>query len=326
MSEAAQGTLTDYYGKLFQDGYLVSLHISRWGMEAKLDKKDIGVDKVNSLVRLGTKLLIAPEEISKFVSLEGKARRFLYKNAFTFPIAEAHFIPKKKIPALLSQLNTYKLEYQKLTDSLLERYEGLKASVIEKWDEEHREALLRCYPTTAKLRSKFSFDISIFELAVPKDFNEVDLLETINKERMNEDARKQALDEAKRAIASQKEHAMQQLKEFTTEAAKAVRSQLVEMCESICDQVRRGEVLTARSTRRIIDEIDNFRALNFFDDAAVSAEIERLSAVVTGGHNFRTDKEAITLLTNQLEEVKKRAVTDEDLDGVSENYFRVINI
>ena len=319
-------TLKSYYDKLFQDGYLVCLHISRWGMGAQLEKKDIGVENVNALVRLGKKLLIEPEEISKFTSIEGKARRFLAANAYSFPIAEAHFVPKTKVPFVIQTLNTYKAQFEELVNSFIARYDELKQKVISKWPEDLQIALEGCYPRKDQLKSKFDYSLSIFEISMPKEFDDIGIDKLIEKEKAKAEAHKEALKAAQDALKEQHTKSLKQLESFTTEAAKAIRVQVVEMCKSIVGRIERKEVITKKSTDLILQEIENFRSLNFLNDKEVAEEITRLEAVVNGGHNFRTDQEAIALLDTQLKTVLTSAEDDTALDTISGEYFRSIQV
>jgi hypothetical protein len=319
-------TLKSYYDKLFQDGYLVCLHISRWGMGAQLNKKDLGVDEVNSLVRLGKKLLIEPAEISKFSNIEGKARRFVYSNSYRFPIAEAHFVPKTKIPTVIQKLNSYKDEYYKLVDKFIGEYDKLKATAKGKWPADLHEQLEKCYPAQDQVKSKFSFNVSIFEISMPKEFSDINIAELIEKEKINKDARREALEAAQAALKDQHERSLRQLEAFTQEAAKALRVQIVEMCKLVVGQIERKEAITRTSTQRILEQVENFRSLNFLNDSVVAAEITKLETIVNGGHNFRTDQEAIKLLNDQLTIVSTAAKEDADLDELTDNYFRAIKI
>jgi len=317
--------LKAYYDKLFQDGYLVSVHVSKWGMGTQLSKDDLNLESLPKLFKLGRKMLIDPKHLAEFTSIEGKARRYLYSNSYDFPVAEAHFVPRKKVPQVVESLNKFRTEYQELTAKFIEKYEEYRDEILAEFPD-IAEVLRPYYPAKETLNDKFSFSYSIFELSVPRQFGEVDIKELINQELVLDEAKEEAKAEVQKELQIQYQQSVAQLERFTEEAARALRSQIVSMCQSLIDKIARKDLVTRTSLNSVRAEIENFRTLNFLDDKAVADEIDKLEKVVDSGLDFRSDAEAIAVLNNALTETLNTANNITDIPHVRGTYFRALKL
>jgi hypothetical protein len=312
-------TLREHYAKVFQDGHLVSVHVSKWGMDTNLKKEDLETNKtLPKIYKLGKKMLIAEERLNEFMSIEGKARRFLYKNSFDFPVGEAHFVPRKAIPNVLLVLDKYQTEYTKLADMFIAKFGEYKKEMMNKYPE-LKDSM---YPKVETLRDRFHFSISMYELAMPKELAEVDLKELISRERAEEEVKAQL----KKQLEGQYINSMHQLEKFTEEAAKALRVQMVTLCSSLIEKINNKEIISKSKINMIRQEIDNFKVMNFLDDKVVAGEIEKLEKVLEGRHNFRSDQEAIDSLNNALSSVVEKAQNITDIATIRGSYFRAIKV
>lgn len=318
-------TLKNYYDRLFQDGYLVSVHVSKWGMGTQLNKDDLNIDAVPKLFKLGRKMLIDPKHLNAFSSIEGKARRYLYSNSYDFPVAEAHFVPKRKMPEVIEKLNRFRLEYQELVDEFIVNYDEYKQAVLDEYPD-LVDMLTPLYPAKATLPEKFGFRYSIFELSIPRKFDEVDIKAVYTREEALSEAKAEAKEEVDRELAVQYRQSMEQLTKFTEEAAKALRSQIVTLCQNIIGKIERKEILTRLTFNNVREEINNFRSLNFLDDQAVEAEIDKLEKLVDGGLDFKNDAEALQALNSSLNSVLNTANNLADIPTVRGKYFRAISL
>lgn len=319
-------SLTDsvkaYYDKLFQDGFLVSIHVSKWGMSTHLSKEDIEYEKaVPAIFKLGKKMLIDPERFNEFSRVEGKARRYLATNSYDFPIGEAHFVPKKKVREVLVNLDKVKQEFMKLKTRFIENYETYKEDILGKYPE-LADSLRPLYPQKEDLNTRFNFSVSIYEIRMPKELGEVNIQDLIDRE----EAKQEVRDEMEQELANYYKSSMNKLEKFTEDAAKLLRAQMVNMCTSVINKIKNKEVVTKTNIKMIREEIDNFRKLNFTDDQLVADEIEKLSQVVAGNVNYKTDKEALAELNNALTDVLDKANNVSDLSVISGKYFRAIKI
>jgi hypothetical protein len=319
-------SLTDsvkaYYDKLFQDGFLVSVHVSKWGMSTHLNKEDIEYDKaVPAIFKLGKKMLIDPERFNEFSRIEGKARRFLSANSYDFPIGEAHFVPKKKVKEVLTTLDKIRQEFNKLKEKFIEHYDTYKEDILAKYPE-LADSLRPLYPQKTELNGRFNFSVSLYEIRMPKELGEVDIQSLITRD----EAKQEVKDEMEKELADYYKTSMTKLERFTEDAAKVLRAQMVTMCTSVIEKITNKEVVTKTNIQMIRDEIDNFRKLNFTDDQVVAEEIEKLAEVVSGNVNYKTDKDALAELNNALTNVLDKANNLSDLSAISDTYFRAIKL
>lgn len=293
----------DHYAKLFQDGYLVNLHVSVWGMAANLDEKDLKLDKqVSKLIKLGKKMLIDPEKLNEFKNMESKARRYLYKNSYDFPIADAHFVPKQRLGEVLKKLAEYKVEFYALVDKFVENYPDYKAAILA--NEEYKdmaEYIEPLYPSAETIASKFGFDMTIFELAAPKKFDTVEVDEQLEQYKSN---------------------AVAQLEEFADNAITTLRIKLLVMTRTLIEKIKSKELISKANLNTIREEIDNFRALNFLGDTLVEAEVAKLDTLISGNHNFKTDEANVALLQAALTAVRDAAHSDSDVQALRAAYFQ----
>ncbi len=317
-SEAIKG----YYDKLFQDGFLVNLHISIWGMGAKLSKEDLGIKvAVPKIIKLGKKMLIDPKHFNDFKSHEGKARRFLYQNAYPFAIADAHFVPKLKLLDVLTKLDKFKTEFGEAVDSFIANYLTYKQEALDTYPE-LADILRPLYPPVTELKNKFGYSVMTYELTMPRELGVVDIQTLIDRSEAKDEVKKKLEDQ----MAEQYVAAMDKLTQFTEDAAQALRQQISGVCQEIIDKIKRKEIISKTNIATIKEEIVNFRSLNFLDDSVVEAEIDKLEALIDGRHNFKTDQETIASLNTALCGVLKTAAETSDLSGISGTYFRAIKL
>ncbi len=326
MQATIKSNLTDsvraYYDKLFQDGFLVSVHVSKWGMSTNLSKEDIEYNKkIPEIFRLGKKMLINPKHLNDFMKIESRARRYLDSNSYDFPAGDAHFVPKKKVVEVLTKLEDIRLEFNKLKDSFIEKYEEYKEEVLKDYPLQ-ADSLRPCYPHKDLVGGKFSFSVSMYEIHMPKELSTVDIQTLIDRD--------QAKEEVKKKLEVQLENhykeSLVKLESFTEESAKLLRGQMVTMCHSVIDKIKKGEVVSKANIKSIREEIGNFRSLNFLDDKVVEQQINNLEKVVSGNVNYKTDKEALEELNTALVGVLEKANNLNDLDTLTGTYFRAIKL
>lgn len=316
--------LKERYTKLFQDGYLVNLHISVWGMCANLDENDLKLDKkVSKLIKLGKKMLIEPEHLNEFKNMESKARRYVYRNSFDFPISDAHFVPKKRLSEVLTKLEEFRVEFNALVTKFVENYETYKEAILANEDYvDIVEVLKPLYPPVETIEQKFGFDVSVFELAMPQAFEETNIQKLVAAEEAKAEVKSTLNDQLK----AQHENSLKLLERFTEDASIVLRGKLVAMCSTIIDKIKNKELISKANINTIQEEITNFRALNFLNDSAVEKEIAKLETLVNGNNNFKTDQETIDTLSSTLSDVLKTAENLTDVADIRGKYFRKIKV
>lgn len=307
-----------YYDKLFQDGFLVSVHVSKWSMSTNLKKEDIKYDEaVPSIFKLGKKMLIEPEHFNQFSRIEAKARRLLDMSSYDFPVGDAHFVPKKKVAELLASIDKCKIEFNNLKKEFILNYEKYKNDVLTKYPD-LAEELLPQYPPVDTLSARFNFSVSLYEIQMPKELGEIDIASLIDRDQAKEEVK----EKLEAQLAEHYKTSLTKLEAFTEEATALLRTQIVSMCNGVIYKIENKEVVSNTNIKMIRDEIENFRKLNFMDDKVVAEELDKLEKVVSGNINYRTDKEALAQLNTALTSVLDKANSMNDLSAISDNYFK----
>jgi hypothetical protein len=314
----------NHYDRLFQDGFLVSVHVSKWGMSTQLDKDDINYDPTKalpSIFRLGKKMLINPERLNEFMRIESRARRFLAANSYDFPVADAYFVPKKKVAVVLDTLNNFKTEYLTLRDTFIKNYDVYKTEIANNYPD-IAEDLKQAYPAADKIASKFGFSVSLFEIQMPQSMGEVDIQSLITRDKAEAEVKKELEDRLK----GHYDESLKKIEKFTQDAATKVRSEIVSMCEGVSEKIKKREVISRRNIQSVLDSLADFKALNFLDDAVVTKALNDLETVVSAKLDYKTDATALAALDAGLTTVLDDVRNINDLNEVSEKYFRAIKL
>ncbi len=285
--------------RLFQDGKLVQVHVSKWGMAYQSQSKDEEIEKdLPEFYRTGKRMLIDDAYRLKFQRLETKARNYLRDNSHPFPLADAHFVTRKKLIDVLTGLEGLKKEFNTEKEEFFTKYEIYKAEMLAKYPE-HKELLEPYYPSLDKLKSKFGFSYSVYEIALPKKMKALTLEEIQAKNESVEELKKKYEDQ----MQEQYEKAVEQMTEFVAESAKALRGQVVEVFETIARKIKNREVVTVKHIKSISSIIEQFDALDFFDDKVVKDKLVAVKALVESGSDFKDNHKAIMKLQAALNEV-----------------------
>lgn len=315
-------SVRQHYEKLFQDGYLVGVHVSKWSMSTALDKQDIKHDDpLPSIFKLGKKMLVRQEEFNKFNRLENKARRYLSLNSHDFPISDAHFVPKKKIAIVLDTLNRFKTEFDALTDDFVKNADTHKKNIIEDYPDLEVD-LNDAWPQYDKLRQKFSFTISMFELQMPREFGEIDIQKLITQDKAEAQIRQQL----NASLQKHYQDSIVQLEQFVEKASKTLRWQVATLCNNIKWKIDRKEIISHKSIAALRQEIEHVRELNVFEDGVIKEELDKLDAFVDPGVDYNSDADALNALNEAISQAIDRTKNITDLATVSGSYFRAIKI
>ncbi len=248
----------------------------------------------------------------------------MYRSSYDFPISDAHFVPRARLADVMAKLQEFKTEFNGLVDKFVENYEDYKEKILA--DPAYAdivETLRPLYPSKEAVRSKFGFSVNIFELAMPKAFEETDIQALIGRDEAKEEV-KTAL---KEQLKEQHENSVRLLEKFTEDAATSLRAKLVTMCKTIIEKIQNKELISKANINTIREEIANFRGLNFLDDKSVETEIAKLEMLVEGDkNNFKTDRETIDTLNETLGAVLAKAENLSDISKLRGQYFRKIKV
>ena len=321
-------SLDQRFRKLFQDGKLVQIHVCQWGMSYALSDTDLKLEKglktseaIPGFASLGKKKLMPDDVRLRFKRIEANARSFLSLNSHKFPVADAHFVPQKKLPEVIVQLNKFKVDFDKATAEFMRDYEVNKQKMLDAYPD-HKASLEPYYPPAASLASKFSFSISVYEVAVPSALKEVDLIDIQAENLAVEEMKKKYQDQ----MAEQFQQSSAQMEEFVRESTVALRTRVVETFQVIADKIANREVVTATNVKSLRSIIEEFDGLDFFDDAAVKAKLAEVKALVKEGADYKTNADAIAKLQEAVGEVLTTAGKVSDVDTVTGQYFRRLDL
>lgn len=316
--------LEDRYNRLFKDGKLVQVHVSKWSMACKLTEEDLDLapgEFLPAFMKLGNKMLIDNAVLTKFVSLEGRARSYLKDNSHDFPIAQAHFVPTKRLVKVIEVLNNFKTTYAELTEEFLTNYDTHKEEMLAS-NPNYRTRLEPFYPSVDWIRNKFGFELSIFEIAIPKRLKETDLLE-IKAEAAAVAAMKTKYEAE---MERQYQRGVSMIDTFVEGTVQKVRTQIVNVFEVIAEKIKNREVITKTNINSMQGIIDNFEALDFLDDAAINAKIIEVKTLLNSNTDFKEDQQSIQRLGTAINSVLTTAKDVSDVSNVTGRYFRKIDL
>ena len=316
--------LNSKFSRLFRDGKLLQLHISKWSMSVQLTAADLPL-KVGELVpeyaKLGRKVLIDEKEMQKFTTIEGSARNYLRAHSHIFPIAQAHFVPNKSLVPVLEKLEEFRQQYAGRVDTFIANYETLKQARLDKFPNE-REQLLPCYPRPETIRGSFGFAVGMFEVSFPKKMTQVGLASVQAEAGARERLQTKFEEEYQRQYA----HSMTQVDEFLKEAVTSTRGRIVEVFETIARKIQNREIVSATNLKTMRGIIESFDGLDFLDDQQVRARLDEVKAVIAVDHDFKSDQQALDALGNAVGAVLTVARDTTDLASLTGDYIRRIEV
>lgn len=238
--------------KLFEQGALCSLNISRWSGTIQLSRQDMKALGINpdalpkELTTNGKKSLISPIELSSITRIESKARSYLSYKSTHFILPGCVFVPKGFFKEVEDKLSDLAKEYSKAVDEFILKFDTLKNNVKEKYPEFWGKTLKNFYPENPQiLRSKFDFRFHFFK---------IDSLDAQKHEQM------------------QKE-----VQEFVGEYVGAMRHRTIEFCNLMEARLlgrpfgdeEETKQLTGKSLSSFRKYIDDFSKLNIFGDSEI---------------------------------------------------------
>ena len=314
---------------LFKDGILVQVHVRFWSGQCRLTPQDLGInpDQVSSAFRLGSLYLVKEEHIREFRVRDGRARRVVDENGFSFPIGKARFIPKARLDQVIEQLEAHRDQVYALRDEMLAKYEERKAEMLPIYREaarvafnnleeaqtefsiEDREAALEeftqnfinringAYPSAALLRGKFDISWTVFEVTPPSD-------------------------KVQYASEKWKEALSTQMDEFVSDSVKALRAEALEVVNRVHEALSGGKV-HGKTLNSLADFITKFRELNFVGDKTVEDQLESLRKEVLEVYplqKIKDEPEIQQAIQSRLLQIRELASSVEDIESISQSY------
>lgn len=316
--------LNTKYSRLFRDGRLVQVHVGKWSMAAKLDETDLPLQQnavIPAFVKLGSKMLINESELRKFNTIENLARTCLRNHSYNFPISHAHFVPNKKLMPVLDTLYKQRAEFMAAVDTFITNYDALTEANLAQYPE-HRGSLLPFYPSPGFVRSCFSFRVVILEVAFPKQMKEIDLLSV----QAEAGARAKLQAKFETEWQHQYDQTVQMVDEFLKEALVSTRGKIIEVFETIANKIKKREVVSTVNLKTMASIIETFEGLDFLNDAAVKSKLATVKGVINSGRDFKESQSAISALAASVDEVLAVARATTDVDALTGDYIRRIDL
>lgn len=315
----AKEVISTYYNDLFTKGKLVNLNIGKWSMQAPLLKDDLPMSEeaeLPNIIKLGNKLLVKPEVKNAFIALESKARSYLERQAFPFHVTKAYFVPTTKFIEVYNELLAVQKEYYELVEKFFVNYALYRAQAIEAYPA-WADKLQESYPPEAQLRPKFYFHINMFEISMPSQLNQINLQDVLAQEEAVSRHQEHMND-----IAAQHKA---RLDEFLQDTIKTIRSKIIDTCSVITNKYKRGDAISKANVNSLKRMITDFKAMNFLDDRAISAQLESLEKTLEGKADFKADSEQAKELNNSLTQLFALATAD-DSQSITGEYYRKLSL
>ena len=255
---------------LFQLGALFVIRTSYWSCRIGNELEDFHLSpyevECKAIASFGSKELIDPEKGRKvFQQIEKKARHQLAKYSQPFPAVNAHFVPWDRAAALIVTLQELKAEYEVAVESFIEQYPQLRAE----WQATHPEVPNAAYPPVWDLQKKFSFGWHSFKVAGAGKASEVDDIEA---ELASQKLRAEQLDQLKQNLQAE-------CQQFASDYVMAFRKEVAEFCDQVIEAGGKVHGKTLQAIRR---KIDQFHAMNVFNDADTAAQLSELKTQLFG--------------------------------------------
>lgn len=311
--------------KLFKDGKLIQAHINAWPAKVRLTADDLGLteEQVPKFATLGDKQLIAQERLQIFGTIESRARGVLTnkQSSIPFPIGAAHFIPTEKVPDVLAKLNVYREQFYNEVDKFVNSYAEITTSFLAE-NEAYREKLEKFYPPAETIRGKFHFSVSMFTISFPSKMDELTLQTLQAQEQAEQEIRiKQRAD-----LENAYNENFQTLNTFLEDAVKHVRSNITDAFAAVAEKIRTGKVISTRNLTSLREVISSFQSVNFLNDTAVASQLELVGNLINSGRDFKDDATAKQELHAALGQVLEVTNNVSDVDTVTGEYIRHIEL
>jgi len=305
---------------LFQKGKLVKIHISQWSMWAGLAKDEIATTEViPDIIKPGAKRLIKKSVMEEFKRIEGQARNYLRRNSFDF-FSDA-LVPIPAYLEVMTQLDTYKDQFEAAADNLLVHYEEYQTDMMQTYHE-WADRLVGCYPTKETLRSKFRFTIISYEITMPTNMEKIDVHEMIAREQTEQEVAVRM--EAR--IREQQDAILKQAEQCAFEAAHKIRDKIGAIATSLILKVKAGHVVTKTNRNTLTNLVKDFRNMNLLDDVKMAEQITSLESVLDKHDEFKNNTSAVEELDSVLSSIKVTAENASDVDALTGEFFRKLTI
>lgn len=273
---------------VFNDGTLVQLKVSVWGIKKKLPSSDLNIQADPDYIR-AVKFLVDKESLKPVEQARNFARGFLRDYSLPFPVTGVCFIPKRMISQVDERLKKYQSDFDDGVRDFIGNYETSKEVAKNRLKNLFNET---DYPS--RIGRFFSFEWQFFTMAGPDKASIVD----------------------PEIYAREQARFTQMIGEFRENAVMVLRERFQDMVNRIVDRLTGEKKIFKNSTVENIQEfLTAFEGLNINDDQELKKQVERVEAVLKGidPEDLRKEDAFRAEIAGKMTEVK------EALDGMMTN-------
>lgn len=264
---------------LTQEGVLINVSVRYWRGCKKLKPEDLGLntdDVSDRLISLGHKRLLPKDALADLALIEGRAHALIEANTFPFLNGLGHFLPNPKLEEITNTLTKLETEFWEAKEAFVSRYSRHRDAALEEWRTTAEKlvadparlvsVIAGAFPV--KLEKFFSFDVALFQIAVP---------EQVHAERLNLSEQRDILAARQKAAQEAAGKIHQGVDAFVAECVASLREQTASLCEEMLASIGNGKTdgVHQKTLNRLVRFIDQFKQLNFANDAQMEQHLEQ---------------------------------------------------
>lgn len=297
----------DWVKAIIEKGVIVDLHIGRTRFERKMTSADLGLDIddsnfqnfVTQYLDLGSKMLAPKKVLSKFDSIESRARANLYRHAFDTPYGL--FVPFTAYNDWKKENTTNREDYFQALKELEDGYASMVLDILA----EYRDAAVKLYERTDKSKSlsvftetlvkniesqipslesvveSFYYGEDIYYVPIPTELAEENLkMAIMNKEASIKQAESIAEVERIKSETQMHKDVLQKLKETKTSKIDGMLDSISNQLSSaiygsladVLNSIKKNSKLNQASEKKLRDLVTRTKMMNFNEVRFVSEQ------------------------------------------------------
>ncbi len=311
-------TSQDLLSILTREGVLINASVRYPRFHKKLSPADLGLspDQVSErLMSLGHKRLLPKEALASLALVESRTHALIEKNTFPFLGGIGHFLPNAKLVEVQEGLNEQSHNFRESRDRFLDDYRELRSRALDEWRDATRQiaktyeegerlfSQIQCsFPHREQLERRFSFDVHLFQIAVPESLG-MELVSFAEQQEVRL-ARHEAAASAARQIRDGVEG-------FVGECVVELRHQTAQLCDEMLASMRSGKTdgVHQKTLNRLVKFIDDFKQLNFAGDKEMEQQLDRVRSELLGrnAEDYRNSLTATRSLEAGLSQLRDQA-------------------
>ncbi len=299
---------------LTREGVLISVSIRYWRAAKKLQAEDLGLnpdDVTDRLISLGHKKLLPREALARFALIESRAHALVDANTFPFLNGLGHFLPNRKLEEVTGKLRALEGDFQAAQADFVSQYGRLRTQAVREWNiaagrlvsdpTEIVAGIEAAFPRPDRMDRYYGFHINLFQITAPERL-QTELVALSDQQDIIR-ARREAAEQARRQI-------IQGVETFVGDAVASLREQTAGLCDEMLKSFREGKSGVHQKTlNRLLEFIEQFKALNFAGDAELDARLEEVRRVylTRTAEEYRDDSKARQRLTTGIQQLAEAA-------------------